>query len=453
MADEEEYTDELDYEEDENTSSPGSDDSDEDPPWGAVMHVNGTAYATSLFWQPLQDMNDPVPEVLETVSNVMEGADLFCVRKGTSPQFGIGKSSEGHKAGMPSAAAAIATAFQDKPSSVAVFEVEEGWWFIAVRNDLILTEEDVLYLNEEDAKRSFMSMMAVPDWGRKIAPAGWHVDGTEEVMISDVLRPSGSKLIRIDKNRKTKMRLMIGGAALLVLIVAYNLIMSILFPPPKPVQRKPVRPMPVLKEEKPVVQKIVEIKPWEKLVVTEDFLNRCYAGVAFLKTLVVPGWKIGDIKCTKDGLSTNWTMSWGHLNILKRAFNEYGTEGLDYMLSDEGTGALVTLNVGTFDVHSDPPKYPLYETREEITNIFQAIQQEIQLKSEPYTQSIPNPNDPSKPIVKTYNRLVFEFSSDMPLSEWLPFFNQFPSLELTSLDYNITTQNWKYEGQIYEKMF
>ena len=450
MAEEEEYTDDIEYEDSELDAEEASDGDGEDSPWGASIQVNGTAFATSLFWQPLQDPADPVPEVLETVANVMEGADLFCVRKGTSPQFGIGKSSEGHKAGMPSAAAAIAEAFHDKPSSVAVFEVEEGWWFIAVRNDLILTEEDVLYLNEDDAKRAFMSMMAVPDWGRKIAPAGWHVDGTEEVDISDVLRPSGAKLMRIDKNRKTKIRVAIMALILIVLIILYKMVMSFLEPKAIP-RRMPIRPLPVQKEEVQV-QQIVEVKPWEKLVVTEDFLNRCYAGVMHLKTMVVPGWSVGNIQCTKDGISTTWTMKWGHLGILKRAFQEYGTEGFDFMLSDQGTSAIVTLNVGTFEVHSDPPKYKIYEVREELTNIFQAIQQDITLMAQTFTQTTPNPNDPSKPIVRMYSRLNFKFSSDMPLAEWLPLFNQFPSLELISLDYDILNHSWKYEGQIYDSI-
>ena len=130
-------------------------DENSEPPWGPTIVVNNTTYAVSLFWQPLQDTSDPYPEVQETVDNFMEGADLFCLRQGTSPQYGIGNSTEGHKAGLPSAAASIAEIFQDKPSSVAVFEVDEGWWFIAIRNDLILSEEDFLYLDEESLNQFY----------------------------------------------------------------------------------------------------------------------------------------------------------------------------------------------------------------------------------------------------------------------------------------------------------
>ena len=100
-------------------------DGESEPSWGPTIVVNDTTYAVTLFWQPLQDTNDPYPEVQETVDNFMEGADLFCLRQGTSPQYGIGNSPEGHKAGMPSAAAAIAEKFQAKTASVAGFEVDD----------------------------------------------------------------------------------------------------------------------------------------------------------------------------------------------------------------------------------------------------------------------------------------------------------------------------------------
>lgn len=459
MADEEEElsVDDLDELEEEQSSSEaaagGATDEDGDPPWGATMTVNETTYAVSLFWQPLQDTNDPFPEVKETVENVMEGADLFCIRQGTSPQYGIGNSVEGHKVGMPSAAAAIADIFSDKSSSVAVFEVDEGWWFIAVRNDLILSEEDILYLNEEDAKRAYYAMMAVPDWGRKIAPAKWEIEGTEEVDLFDILKePHGSKLVRIDKAHQQKQKIIIGVAALLILIVGYKLISGMFAPAPKKAFR-PLAPLKPLEIEEEPLPQVIETKPWEKLIVTEDFLNRCQAGVMQLKYMIVPGWTLGNIQCTPSGLSTEWTMKWGHLGILKRAFEEYGMPGFDYMLSDAGTSAVVSLSLGDLSYHAENPKYTTFEAREEWTNIFQAIKQSISLSNDATRVTVPLPRrsgEEPKSIVKTYNKLLFKFSSDMPMSEWLAVFNQFPALEMQKLEYNIDNGIWSYEGQIYE---
>lgn len=36
-------------------------DENSEPSWGPTMVVNDTTYAVTLFWQPLQDTNDPYP--------------------------------------------------------------------------------------------------------------------------------------------------------------------------------------------------------------------------------------------------------------------------------------------------------------------------------------------------------------------------------------------------------
>lgn len=443
VQDDTEYSDGL-------SESEEADDSE--PSWGATMVVNNTTYAVSLFWQPLQDTNDPYPEVKETVENVMEGADLFCLRSGTSPQYGIGNSAEGHKSGMPSAAAAVAELFQDKPSSVAVFEVDEGWWFIAIRNDLILSEEDILYLKEEDAKRAFFAMMAVPDWGRKIAPASWEIEGTEEVDLWDVLKsPNSSKLMHVNKaNQKTK--LMIGGAGALVLLIGYKLISGLFVTEKKPIIRPLVPFNPVVEEEVPVQEVIVH--PWEKLKVPEDFMNRCQAAVQRVKSMVIPGWKSGDISCSQTGASTTWTMEWGNLSWFKRAFEEYNTRGMDYFLDDSSKTALVSVSIGDLAIHSDAPKKKLYELKEDLNAFFQSINQSVSLRIEQPKVITKNTRDGlgQETIKETgYSKLLFTFSSDLPMENWLDLFKRFSGLEIQKLVYNQDSNIWTYEGQIYER--
>ncbi|MGN1080027.1 MAG: type 4b pilus protein PilO2 [Alphaproteobacteria bacterium] len=424
-----------------------------EPSWGPTIVVNNTTYAVTLFWQPLQDTNDPYPEVQETVDNFMEGADLFCLRQGTSAQYGIGNSTEGHKAGMPSAAAAIAELFQDKPSSVAVFEVDEGWWFIAIRNDLILSEEDMLYLNEEDAKRAFYAMMAVPDWGRKIAPASWEIEGTEEVDLWDILKtPGTSKLMHINKNQRQKMKLITIGAGVLVLLIGYKLISGLFFSEKKQVIR-PLAPLkPLFEEEAPKQQEVI-VRPWEKLLVTEDLLNRCQAAVRQVKSMVVPGWTLGQISCSAAGLSTTWTMQWGHLGWIKRAFEEYNTRGLDFLIDNSGKTAVVSLSIGDVAIHSQAPKLMTYEAREELNNIFQAINHPISLqddKAKLQKKTSADGLNQQTTAIATYPKLKFSFSSDLPMEEWLTMFNKFPALEILQLNYDPNSNIWTYEGHIYE---
>ena len=169
--------------------------------------------------------------------------------------------------------------------------------------------------------------------------------------------------------------------------------------------------------------------------------------------MLIPGWKLGPVSCSKSGLSTSWTMEWGHLGWVKRAFEEYNTRGLDYLLDNDGKTAIVSLAIGDVAIHSETPKLMVYELREEWNDIFQAIKQQVVLAEATETRR------PSKPkiingqevwIDRTYPRLNFSFSSDLPMEEWLDMFKRFPSLEIDTLNYTPENNIWTYEGHIYE---
>ena len=110
-----------------------------------VITIGRSEYAVGLFWQPLQDPDDPIPEIRETMESDEDANFYTLYVDGRAPQYGIGRSSSGHKEGQIAAGSAVLSALSEKSSFVAVFEVKEGWWFVAARNDLVLPEEDVLY--------------------------------------------------------------------------------------------------------------------------------------------------------------------------------------------------------------------------------------------------------------------------------------------------------------------
>ena len=178
--------------------------------WGTSITVGGTTYATSLFWQPLQNVTDPFQEVEDASEGVLEGADLFCIKGGKAPQFGICVSHEGYRGGEAVAAVSLATAMSNISSYVAVFKTPQGWWYTCIRNDIILSDGDMLFLSEEEAKNQFMSMLAVPDWGKKIAPAEWGLEETEEVSVEEILaRGAKAKLQKIKGLRGAKLMIVI----------------------------------------------------------------------------------------------------------------------------------------------------------------------------------------------------------------------------------------------------
>ena len=96
---------------------------DQERSWGTHFVSGGVEFATSLFWQSLQNQDAPLAEIVESSQGVLEGADLYCIKKGKTPQFGICVSADGYKPGMNAAAIGLATALSDQPSFVAVFKV------------------------------------------------------------------------------------------------------------------------------------------------------------------------------------------------------------------------------------------------------------------------------------------------------------------------------------------
>jgi hypothetical protein len=299
-----------------------------DPDWGSVITVGHTTYAVSLFWQPLQDVEDPLPEIRETAESILEGADLYCLRTDNALQYGLGVSEEGHRAGQPAAAIAVADAFADQPSSVAVFEVPEGWWFVAIRNDIILSEEDVLYKSEEEAKKAFYSMMAVPDWGRKVAPDSWGIEGTIEIGIEEILRNAKQvKLQRLGNVKGTKYLIAIVAAVLVLLYVLWN-VLSNLFTPE--VKVKPVAPVAALPEA-PKIQPQAKMAPmqaerklqipWVGRPYVGDLLNECYELAVQVKGLAAPGWQMVNVTCNEQGVFAMWDRKWGRIDWLNKAIN------------------------------------------------------------------------------------------------------------------------------------
>ena len=419
-----------------------------------VVSVAGQQYAVGLIWQPLQNLDDPIIEVRETAESEM-GADLWCLRPATTPQYGIGRTELGHKDGMPSLAASVGSVFANLASFCGVFKVDEGWWLIAIRNDLILAEEDVVFSNEEEAKRAYASLMAVPDWDLKVVPADWGMEGTEDRDLSSLLK--GARKVRlqpINAVHRTKFLLFI---AILIIAVAIWLVYTLIslwknvFPEEKvhvveaPTILPPVRPEP----EKP--------KPWEKVADLGAFFNQCWTTSYQIQSIVVPGWTMGSIECTPKGASTSWKLTdiqEGRLSWMLFGLDEYQLENMKVDVSASGDSANGNIDFTKMPMVASIPKM----TAEELELDLREIKQAMGLSGFQYNrqtiQDPPNRPDGTKPAnQKVYTYYSFTVSSSLSPLEWQAFFDKFSGLELLRVQYTPmgNDNKWTYEGRIYAK--
>lgn len=428
---------------------------DEEAPWSATMNIGGQSYAVSLFWQPMQDADDPMEEIKETAQTVLEGADLYCLRQGAAPQYALGVSEEGHKVGQSAAAPAVADAFSDQPSFVSVFKVDEGWWFLAVRNDLILSEEDVLYINEEDAQREFFSMMAVPDWGKKIAPAEWGIDGTEELELEPILRNSRQiKLQKIGGLKGIKFILAVAAAGIIGIWILLKILGMLfgfdLFGEKKPVV-VPIAPPKIIKKiEKPlVIEK--EVKPWEQLPIVTDFTKICWQTTFLIKSIPTPGWEVDGITCTPDGVAVKWKRNTGQVSWMEKSLNNSNVDFISKKFATDGNSVVAGILTGDkIRVGNSTPTMPQENIINEINNIFQASGEEVTLSANG-EQSIDNSMGLKKVVQNNnkYPKISFKFNSSYDPVLWGEVLSNFPGLELNRIVYN--NGKWAYEGQIYER--
>ncbi|MGN1063078.1 MAG: type 4b pilus protein PilO2 [Alphaproteobacteria bacterium] len=419
--------------------------------------VDGITYAVGLMWQSLQNADDPLPEIRE-VSESEPGLDLYCVRMTSAPQYGIGRKSMGHREGQPSAAAALASTYAEKSSVCAVFRLKEGWWFVSIRNDLILSEEDRLFTREEDAQRAFFSMMAVPDWEVKIAPRDWGIEGADQVDLAEVLK--NARIIRLSEisaARRTEF-LIIAAIVILVILTGIIYLLSTLafwetvftqekiVSVPAPQVIKPVEPAP----EKP--------KPWEKVPEIMTFLNKCWNNSYQLNNLTIPGWKLGSVICTPQGIDTSWSKSWnpgGRIAWLKAAINEYKISRVSIQLDENGTAAKGNIVFTALPSVASIPTLTDQQIREELQDISQATNLPIQFSKQTVLDPPNNPDGSVPPNQQTYVFYSFVVTSNYTPWEWKVFFDKFSGLELLKIEYNpaveATTNKWKYEGRIYAK--
>ncbi len=413
-----------------------------------VVKIAGKSYAVGLFWQPVQNEKTYIKEIEVSVQTVLPGANLYALRKGAATQYGLGATSYGHKSGMPSGASAIANALRDKPSAVCVFKLEEGWWFITIRNNLILSEEDTVYTNEDDAKEAFNSMLSIPDWGYKIAPAEWEIEDTTEISLTDLLgRGQAVELRKISSGLQKNVIIL-----LVLAFFGWQYYSGVQ-------EDKAEAERIAAKRERDRKRKLEErnkppppppAAPWEALTSPEDFSKKCTI-LVINSTAVVPGWDLQDSTCIEKQFSTNWRRAFGSPGWIFEA-KKFGS--IPKIMELKSKDKTYTNVVGTIDIpfvkhEKSEPNLTKVELQKKLNDLFHDLQIKG-LRLVDKKQTVKDPNNSS--YSKDYLYTEFKFSDAsyrMPL-DWVKIFKDIKGLEFDSIKWNDKTRKWEYLGKIYE---
>jgi hypothetical protein len=421
---------------DDNYGGLPSTDKEEPKAWGTGFECGGVKYAASLFWQPLQNRDDPYTEIIEASENVLEGADLFCLKPGKSPQFGLCVSHHGYQPKTPVAAVALATSLSDKSSFLAVFKVEGGWWYVCARNDIILSDGDMLFLNEEDAREQFLSMLAVPDWNRKIAPAEWGIDETETLNLEPLLQNGlVEKLQKVHALRGSKLFVIAAAVVLVGVWLVYTLIDSIFLSAPK---QPIIAPVPVQPIETPPPPP-PEPKPWESVENPIQVMEKCRQATQDVIKIWTPGWKIEGITCTSSSLVTSWRREIGRISWVDKALDTSGVTFSSRSISPDGNSVVVSVPIEGIQTFNSPPEKNAVDLVNTLNDLFQALQMPVSTSTETWTS----------PQNNVYRSIKFSFSSNHDPLQWNHLLMNFSGLRINTIKYDTNSHNWSYEGAIY----
>lgn len=395
--------------------------------------VDGTQYAASLFWSSLQNVDAPFLDAKEVAENVVGGADLFCVKHGKSPQLGLAISGQGFKKGMNVAAVSAVTSMSDASSLLAVFKVDSGYWYLCVRNDVILSDGDVLFVKEEDAKEQFMSMLSVPDWARKIAPSEWGIDETEDKNLSEVFASGlDAKLEKINALRGFEL-IVVVALALAVSGFIIHSILKMFSTTPTPTTQVVTR-----RAQKKVVKEVekVVLAPWESMTDVSWILDNCRQSILSLVAISTPGWVNNGVTCSQSSAITSWRRNFGRLSWLEMSLSYSGLSFSNKAIDERGNNVTVSMPLQSVKKATSVPNKSENELRAMINDLFQTLNLSISLTSG--SEKVGN---------KVYKFLNFRMDSQYDPEVWKQMLTKFSGLKVNNIRYNQGV--WNYEGTIY----
>jgi hypothetical protein len=338
--------------------------------------------------------------------------------------------------------------------------VDEGWWLLAIRNDLLLAVEDIVFATEVEAQRAYAAMMAVPDWGIRIVPPEWNIEGVQQEDLAKLVH--GTRKVRLQSiNAQKRTKFLLAIATLIVLGLGYLIwllvqVLSEVFTTDDGGIRRPTGGTRIVVQAPPPTP---THKPWEVLPDMEQFFKRCWDTAYQMRAVIVPGWTMGSIQCTPGEVMTNWRLTdpkLGRLSWMRYGVSEYQpSPNFKIDIKSDGTSAsgMVTFDTKLSTVSSEPKMTPV-ELEEDMREIQQATGLSFQFNRQTLLDP-PNRADGTRPPnQKTYTYYSFAVLSPYSPMEWQSFFEKFSGLELMKLEYTPSgdaTNKWKYEGRIYAK--
>lgn len=415
-----------------------------------IIYVKKRKFATGLVWQPVASGFNSRNYARNLSHNVNKKLNLYSEYRS---MVGLAGTKFGHRFGMNVAAAEVMGALSEYSSFLAMFEVENRFYIIVVRNGIILL--DKVFDTEVSARSEFSKFFDLPDWGILIAPSRFGIPHTVERDLGDLLFDGPRIVLRPMNWLRSVIFSIILFALFLILIYVFfqdpiNKIKTnkdLKKINPELIQEYK-RQIEIKNKELDVqydIKKAPEIKPlvmpYNELPDPQERAKLCYRAIGFLMQ-PISGWNQVVAVCDENSANVQFNRGFGTLG-------DFYTIGGNVM-----TGATVQeLNDNTLQVDVKLPELSHISSQDErdaetivrdVTTIFQALKMSV--NTEIVVDTITNGVDSAR-----LNIVEIGASSKLVPMQFMEIFGNFSGVYMTRCTWNVAQRIWNYEVIIYAK--
>lgn len=412
-----------------------------------VITVNRKKFATGLFWQPL-GVGNTAQNYAKQLSKT--GDRKYTLYIGYKSMVGLTDTHEGAAAGMASAAVEIVSSLSDLVSFLGVFQADNNYYLVAVRNGVII--RDILLNDAESARRLYAQLAEIPDWGALFAPASWGIPKSQEKLLTDLMGRGISLRLRQISTAKSIVPSMI----MIILFVIFGYFVLKNTAVNKTVSKPTINAEKIAEYKRQIELKaqqltdkvmptsVVEQKvdyAYDHLPNVMDRANLCYRAIAFVMQPIT-GWNQTYARCDEEYVSANFLRDFGTLNDFYELGGELMPGAMVQQMSEDEI--LVRVKLPTLKTYSSIDERDQTTVMRDITTIFQQINMNADIQGVVDTVSTGD---------GTENIYVTEVgvASKLIPAEFMQAFNGFGGVYMPSVTWRAGTRTWNYEVVIYSK--
>jgi hypothetical protein len=407
-----------------------------------TITIERKKYAVGLFWQPLSAGQNPRVFARTLAKQIPGTAKFFAEFKS---MVGVGSRFLGHRNGMKIAAVEIINSFSEYNSFLTAFFVPQGFWIVAVRNNIIIFDQ--LFDKENDAKREYVSLSELPDWGMVVAPGYWNIPRAVEKPLKDIV--SGNSKVSL-----APINSVFGNVFSLVIFTAFAFgawyffhqpILKIIAPRPQQAKISPE----ILEEYKrqleaknaEIYMQSAQLKikmPYDDLPDRTLRADQCWRGVAYMMQQI-PGWVQTVAECDGRAARAQVQRTYGTLAGMHDSVRSLMRGAA--IIENTDSDATITVELRELPAAEDnQPQNLASDIVHSVNSLFQTIGAPANVKTT--AEAVGS---------DVANVVSVDAVSKMKPAEFIKIFDGITPLYLQSAKWDARSGVWNYEVKIYAK--